>query len=55
MGLRSRLPITVKDLIQFRKKYLKNKKLFAWRFTHPKDASEVIDILILSDLNLFNP
>lgn len=50
MGLESRLPVTVEDLIQFREEYIKNKKMLAWRFTNPQDGTEVIDVLIVQDL-----
>mgnify|MGYP003396342745 CR=1 FL=1 len=50
MGLESRLPVSVEELIQFREEYIRNKKMFAWRFTNPKDDTEVIDVLIVQDL-----
>ena len=50
LGLESRLPITVEDLIRFREEYIRNKKMLAWRFINLKDNTEVIDVLILEDL-----
>jgi hypothetical protein len=50
IGLESRLPVTVEDLVNFREEYINNKKLLAWRFMNPKDNTEIVDLLIVEDL-----
>lgn len=50
LGLFPRLPVTAKDIFEFRKEYIKNRNLIAWCFSNPKSPSEVVDIIITHDL-----
>lgn len=51
IGMRSRLPVTAKEIFNFRNEYIENRNLIAWSFYNPADASEVVDIIITEDLN----
>lgn len=51
LGLKSRLPITFKEVFHFRKEYIANRNLIAWSFTHPKNPAQVVDIIITHDLS----
>ena len=51
IGLQSRIPVTHKDIFLFREEYIKNKNLIAWSFVNPKNALEVVDIIITTDLS----
>lgn len=50
MGFCPRLPITAKEIFNFRKEYIANRNLIAWSFYNPKNLSEVVDIIITHDL-----
>lgn len=50
LGLESRLPVTVDEVIQFREEYVKNRNMKAWRFMNPKNPAEIVDILLIEDL-----
>jgi len=50
MGLVPRLPVTAKEVFQFRQEYIKNRNLIAWSFYNPIDPIEIIDIIITEDL-----
>ena len=57
MGLVSRLPISAKDVFNFRKEYINNRNLIAWSFYNPTRPSEQLDIIIthnLTDLDSIN-
>ena len=57
MGLVSRLPISAKDVFNFRKEYINNRNLIAWSFYNPTQPSEQLDIIIthnLTDLDSIN-
>ncbi len=49
-GLVSRLPITARDVFQFREEYIRNRNLIAWNFYNPQAPAEQVDILIHYDL-----
>jgi hypothetical protein len=49
LGLVSRLPVTSKEVFQFRKEYIERRNLVAWSFYNPKDPSEIVDIIITQD------
>jgi hypothetical protein len=51
MGLFSRIPVTAKEIFQFRFEYMQKKNLFAWSFVNPKNPVEVVDILLTFDLS----
>ncbi len=46
LGLRSKLPVTAKDVFQFRDEYIRERNLRAWSFYDPKDPSRLVDIVI---------
>jgi hypothetical protein len=50
LGMKSRLPITAKELIDFREEYIRNRNLIAWNFQNPKQPQETVDIIITHDL-----
>ncbi len=50
LGLFSRLPLTAKEIIDFREEYIRNRKLLAWRFSNPEDHTEIVDLLLIMDL-----
>ncbi len=50
IGLVPRLPVTAKELFQFRKEYIQRRNLIAWSFYNPENPIEVIDIIITHDL-----
>lgn len=50
LGLTSRLPLTARDLFEFRDEYVRNKNLIAWNFYNPRDPSEQVDIIVTYDL-----
>lgn len=50
LGLESKLPVTGKQVFQFREEYIKNKNLIAWSFYNPRKPIEVVDIIITKNL-----
>jgi predicted nucleotidyltransferase len=50
IGLESRLPITAKDVFDFRDEYINNRNLVAWNFYNPGNLAEQVDIIIAYDL-----
>jgi len=50
LGLVSRIPVTAKDIYNFKEEYISKKNLIAWSFVNPKNPAEVVDILINHDL-----
>jgi hypothetical protein len=50
IGLTSRLPITGKDVFQFREEYINNRNLIGWNFFNPANSAEQVDIVITYDL-----
>ena len=50
IGLRSRIPVTAKEVFSFRKEYIEKRNLIAWSFVNPEKASEVVDIILTHDL-----
>ncbi len=53
-GLISRIPVSAKDVFQFRKEYIEQRNLIAWSFYNPKTPLEVVDIVITHDLRTLN-
>lgn len=51
IGLKSRLPVSGKDVFNFRKEYIENKNMIAWNFINPANPSELVDIIITEDLS----
>lgn len=50
LGLQSRIPVTAKEISQFRQEYISKRNLIAWSFVDPKDPSHVVDLIITHDL-----
>lgn len=50
LGLCPRLPVTAKEVFQFREEYLKNRHLVAWSFYNPQNLMEVVDIILTENL-----
>lgn len=49
LGLKSRLPVSAKEISDFREEYIKNRNLIAWNFYHPNDPTQLVDILLTHD------
>ncbi len=50
LGLVGRLPVTAKDVFNFREEYIKNRNLIAWSFYDPINPAHIVDIIITQDL-----
>ena len=50
LGLVSRIPVTAEDVFSFRKEYIERRNLIAWGFVHPKDPSQVVDLVLTWEL-----
>jgi hypothetical protein len=50
IGLLPRLPLKADELVDFREEYIKNKNLTAWSFYNPTRPSEIVDVIVTSDL-----
>ncbi len=46
LGLESKLPVTAKEVFQFRREYIRDRNLRAWSFYDPRDPSRLVDIVI---------
>ena len=53
IGLQSRIPVKAKDIINFRKEYIKNHNLIAWSFVDYQNPIRQVDILITADIKSF--
>ena len=49
-GMVSRLPVSARDVHNFRDEYIANRNLTAWNFHNPGDPLEQVDIIIAYDL-----
>ena len=50
IGLVSRLPVSARDVFEFRDEYVRNRSLTTWNFYNPDDPSEQVDVVITYDL-----
>ncbi len=50
IGLESRLPVDAGLVFDFRKEFVKNRKLSSWSFWNPTDAGERVDLMLTDDL-----
>jgi hypothetical protein len=50
LGLVPRLPVTAKEVFQFKDEYIKKRNLIAWSFIHPKQPLIIVDIIITHNL-----
>ena len=48
--LAPRLPVSAKEMFQFRAEYISKRNLLAWSFYNPSAPAELVDILIGEDL-----
>ena len=53
IGLIPRLPVTPREVFQFRAEYISRRNLIAWSFYNPTNPIEVVDIIITHDLAAF--
>ncbi len=49
IGLVPRLPVSAKEIFQFRDEYIKNRNLVAWSFINHNNPLEVVNIIITHD------
>ncbi len=49
IGLVSRLPVSAKEVFQFREEYIKNRNLIAWSFYDSTNPAHLVDIIITDD------
>ena len=50
IGLVSALPVSAREVYAFRDEYVENRNLIVWKFHHPDDPLEQVDIIINYDL-----
>lgn len=50
LGLVSRVPVVAEEVFSFRKEYIEKRNLIAWGFIHPKDPSQVLDVVLTWEL-----
>lgn len=50
IGLVSRLPVTAREVYDFRDEYVRNRNLTAWNFYNPDDPLEQVGIIMTDDL-----
>jgi hypothetical protein len=50
LGFKSRLPVTAKQVFQFRAEYIEHRNLIAWSFYNLENPIEIIDVIIPYDL-----
>jgi len=50
IGMVSRLPVTAREVYDFRDEYVRNRNLTAWNFYNPDDPLEQVDIIMTDDL-----
>jgi hypothetical protein len=50
LGLESRIPVSAKDIFQFREEYIERRNLIAWNFYNPSNLTEQVDLIITEDL-----
>lgn len=50
IGLTCRLPVSAREVFDFREEYLRNRNLVAWSFYNAAKPIEVVDVLLTHDL-----
>ncbi|MES2504725.1 MAG: nucleotidyl transferase AbiEii/AbiGii toxin family protein [Myxococcota bacterium] len=50
IGFKSRLPVSAKEVFQFRQEYIDNRNLIAWTFINQTNAMELVDIVLTDNL-----
>jgi hypothetical protein len=51
MGFLPRLPVTAREVFNFRNEYITRRNMIAWSFYNPTNPLEVIDIILTHDLS----
>lgn len=51
LGLTSRIPVTAKEVFQFREVYIARRNLIAWSFCNASNPLELVDIVLTEDLS----
>lgn len=51
LGLAPRLPVSARQVFQFRREYIDNRNLIAWSFCDPHDPTRLVDIIITYEGN----
>lgn len=54
IGIVSRLPVSAREVFQFRQEYITRRNLIAWSFYNPQNPMEIVDIIITSALEDFS-
>ena len=49
LGLKSHLPVTAKEVFDFREEYIDKRNLIAWSFVSESNPTEVVDVIITHD------
>lgn len=50
LGLAPRVPVVAEEVFSFRKEYIEKRSLIAWSFSHPKDPSLIVDVVLTWEL-----
>lgn len=51
IGLQSRIPVTSKEIAEFRQEYIEKRNLIAWSFVDHKNPTRQVDILLTENLS----
>lgn len=49
LGLKSRIPVSAKEIANFREEFVKRRNLIAWSFVDANDPSHLVDAIIAFD------
>lgn len=55
LGLVSRIPASAEEVFAFRREYMEKRNLLAWGFVHPRDPSQIVDIVLTWELKPGEP
>jgi hypothetical protein len=55
LGLVSRIPASAEEVFAFRREYVEKRNLLAWGFVHPRDPSQIVDIVLTWELKPGEP
>lgn len=51
IGLTPRLPVSAKEIFQFKDEYIEKRNLIAWTFVNPNNPAEIVDIILTQNFN----
>lgn len=54
IGLQAKLPVTAREVFQFREEYIAKRNLVAWSFVNAASPAELVDVIITQDLRKVN-